>query len=133
MTSRRCTHCGQPFVPRPQVRNQAYCAAPECQRARKRRWQCDRLRADPDYRANQRDAQRAWQQRHPDYWRQYREQHPLRTTSPAKMDACSVPAGLYRIRPLAPFSLASGGVWVVALTPVRHSCPRKMDACKERT
>ena len=133
MTSRRCTHCGQSFVPRPQVRDQAYCAAPECQRARKRRWQCDRLRADPAYRANQRDAQRAWQQRNPDYWRQYREQRPRRATPAVKMDVCGVPAGLYRIRPLVPSTPVGGGVWVVALTPVCHDCPRKMDVCKERT
>jgi hypothetical protein len=27
------------------------------------------MATDPDYQANQRDAQHAWQHRHPDYWR----------------------------------------------------------------
>jgi endogenous inhibitor of DNA gyrase (YacG/DUF329 family) len=69
--TRSCAHCGQPFQPRPQVPNQTYCSSAECQRARKLRWQQDKLRTDPDYRDNQRDTQRAWFDRHPGYWRAY--------------------------------------------------------------
>jgi len=47
---------------RPQVRNQAFCPSPDCQRARKRQWQCDKLKSDPTYRINQRAAQQAWSQ-----------------------------------------------------------------------
>lgn len=74
--TRRCACCGQPFQPRPQVPNQTYCSSAECQRARKLRWQQAKLRADPDYRDNQRDAQRAWFDRHPGYWRAYRAANP---------------------------------------------------------
>lgn len=74
--TRNCAHCGQPFQPRPQVPNQTYCSSAECQRARKLRWQQDKLRTDPDYRDNQRDAQRAWFARHPGYWRAYRAANP---------------------------------------------------------
>jgi hypothetical protein len=31
------------------------------------------MTTDPDYQANQRDAQRHWQHQHPHYWRQYRQ------------------------------------------------------------
>lgn len=70
--TRRCACCDRPFEPRPQVPNQAFCSSPNCQRARKLHWQQDKLRTDPDYRDNQRDAQRAWFDRHPGYWRAYR-------------------------------------------------------------
>ena len=73
MTTRLCAHCGQPFEPRPQVPDQAFCSAPECQRARKRDWQRAKLQSDPDYRINQQAAQRAWSQRNHDYWRNHRD------------------------------------------------------------
>jgi hypothetical protein len=31
---------------------------------------------DPDYRDNQARAQRAWSERHREYWREYRGSHP---------------------------------------------------------
>jgi len=71
-----CEHCGRHFVPNPRVKNQRYCNSSECQRARKTLWQSRKLRADPAYRDNQRDCSGNWRQRHPEYWRQYREQHP---------------------------------------------------------
>lgn len=73
MTTKYCTHCGHPFEPRPQVPDQAFCSAPECQRARKREWQRAKLQSDPDYRINQQAAQRAWSQRNHDYWRNHRD------------------------------------------------------------
>ena len=66
--TRHCTCCGKPFEPRPQVPDQAFCSAPDCQRARKRQWQRAKLQSDPDYRINQRAAQQAWSQRNQDYW-----------------------------------------------------------------
>ncbi|WP_231695392.1 hypothetical protein [Ottowia caeni] len=76
MTTKHCACCGIPFVPRPQVPDQAFCSAPVCQRARKRQWQQSKLQSDPDYRINQRAAQQAWSQRHQDYWRNYRGDRP---------------------------------------------------------
>jgi len=32
-----------------------------------------KMATDPDYRANQRDSQRSWQNQHPQYWHQYRQ------------------------------------------------------------
>ena len=71
-----CCCCGQPFRPRPQNPTQTYCSQPACQRARKRDWQRAKRASDPDYRANDRAAQRAWAQSHPPYWRDWRERHP---------------------------------------------------------
>lgn len=149
MTTKHCACCGKPFQPRPQVPKQAYCASPECQRARKRQWQQGKLKTDADYRANQRGAQRAWQDRNPNYWRSYRETHPeyaernrnrQRQQSAggplggvAKMDASALPSGLYQIRTVRAAEHASGGTWVVEITPVCLDCPCKKDSCKERT
>jgi len=34
------------------------------------------MREDKAYRLNQKDAQKRWAAKHPDYWRNYREQNP---------------------------------------------------------
>jgi len=75
----QCAHCGCHFVPNPRVKNQAYCRQKDCQRARKRKWQREKLSSDPDYRANQRDCQRQWHQRHPGYFQEYRQRHRAST------------------------------------------------------
>jgi hypothetical protein len=72
----RCAACNQPFRGRSQSPRQAYCARVACQRERRRRWLQAKRVADPDYRYNQRNAQRAWSLRHPLYWREYRKEHP---------------------------------------------------------
>ena len=142
---RNCAHCGQAFQPRPQVPNQTYCSSAECQRARKLRWQQDKLRTDPDYRDNQRDAQRAWFDRHPGYWRAYRAANPDAVEGDqngsangvgnglAKMDVSILPSGLYRLRRIpAPFP-EEGDAWLVEITPVNIDCVCKKDVCKEMT
>jgi hypothetical protein len=68
--------CRRAFVPDPRVKNQRYCSDKDCQRARKRKWQKEKLATDPDYKANQRDCQRQWHQSHPGYYKQYRQDHP---------------------------------------------------------
>lgn len=73
---RKCKHCQQSFCPRSQNPDQAYCSETACQRARKRNWQQQKLQSDPDYRDNQRAAQRAWQEKNSDYWKEYRKRHP---------------------------------------------------------
>ena len=91
----------------------------------------------------------AWQDRNPDYWRSYRETHPeyaernrnRQRQQPAggpmgevaKMDMSALPSGLYRIRTVTAAEHASGGTWVVEITPVCLDCPCKKDSCKERT
>lgn len=149
--TRHCTCCGKPFEPRPQVPDQTFCSSPDCQRARKRQWQRAKLQSDPDYRINQRAAQQAWSQRNQDYWRNYRDARPdyeqrnreqqrswdarerdqAREADLAKMDVCDLPTGLYRIMQHPAFPRQNGDSWVVEITPVCVTCPRKMDASRE--
>lgn len=75
---KRCANpcCRRLFLPNPRVKNQRYCNREECQRVRRRLWQREKMRSDPDYRANQQDCQKRWRKQNPDYWRQYRMEHP---------------------------------------------------------
>jgi hypothetical protein len=72
----RCVHCSCLFFPDPRVKNQRYCGKKDCQRARKRLWQKEKLARDPDYKLNQRDSNEQWRNRHPDYWKLYRLSKP---------------------------------------------------------
>ncbi len=67
-----CLHCGQEFTPNPRVQLQTYCSADACQHARRRQWQATKRKNDPDYHDNQARAQKAWSERHPEYWVNYR-------------------------------------------------------------
>ena len=128
-TIRTCASCGQPFVPRSQVPNQTYCSMPACQRARRQRWQHEKMANDPDYRENQKRSQRAWHERHPDYWQQYRNTTAKggETKGAHKRDQDSsyagsvlpnFPAGLYRIEAVLQPSGATMDAWIVRMTPV---------------
>lgn len=140
MESKRCVACGQLFQPRPQVPQQSYCSAPDCQRERRRQWQRGKLRTDPDYQDNQARAQQAWSQRNPDYWREYRESHPeyvernrvqqhdrnAKTMAGpiAKMDVSNhvtpLPSGIYHLRLATDAGIAKMDVWTVEITV--HAC-----------
>jgi hypothetical protein len=73
---KRCAHCNRVFRPDPRVKEQSYCWRKSCQQARKTRWQKHKMKTDPDYQANQKNAWRSWQQRNRNYWRPYREKRP---------------------------------------------------------
>lgn len=75
MENRWCNACGKAFLPRPQSPRQFYCTKAECQRERRRLWQQAKRRSDPDYLSNQTQAQKAWAERNPTYWRNYRDEH----------------------------------------------------------
>jgi hypothetical protein len=142
MERTRCAACGNGFTPQRPVANQRYCSKGECQRERRRRWQRQKLREDPDYRANQSAAQGRWRERHRDYWRRYRQSHPDYTarnraqqrqrnrrkaqvvTGPsasgiAKMDVCEaqtlVVSGTYRLIPVAGPGIAKMDAYVVEM------------------
>jgi len=72
----RCAHCRCLFVPNHRSKNQRYCSKKECQRARKSSWQRQKLATDPDYKANQRECQKVWCSRNPNYWQRWRARHP---------------------------------------------------------
>ena len=39
-------------------------------------WQKNKMATDPDYKANQRECNRAWREKNRHYWRDYRRNHP---------------------------------------------------------
>lgn len=136
MESKPCLACSKPFRPRPQRPDQCFCPERACQRERKRRWLEAKLQSDPDYRANKARAQRSWAQRHPEYWRRYREGHPAyreanrvqqarrdaREDGLAKMDVSMpdplVRSGTYRLQRMHTSGLAKMDVWTVEITVV---------------
>ena len=76
MEKRRCRACRRMFVPKAQAPGQVFCESESCQRERRRRWQKKKRRSDADYRDNERRAQRAWAEGHPQYWQDYRRKNP---------------------------------------------------------
>jgi hypothetical protein len=75
---KRCANpcCRRFFLPNPRVKNQRYCGRKDCRRLRRRLWQREKRRSDPDYRANQLDCQKRWRKQNPEYWQQYRMGNP---------------------------------------------------------
>ena len=52
-----CSCCHRKVPANPRVKNQHNCGCAACQLERKRRWQQAKMTTDPDYQANQRQAQ----------------------------------------------------------------------------
>ena len=75
MDQRQCIYCRVRFIPsrNPQQR---YCSKSACQKKRRCKYQKQKKRQDSDYRENQRASEQRWHKRHPDYWRNYRKDHP---------------------------------------------------------
>ena len=71
-----CVNCGRLADGNPRIQDQEYCREKDCQRVRKRKWQKEKLAADPDYKANQRACQIDWHERNPDFYKEYRRKHP---------------------------------------------------------
>ena len=74
--TKSCPHCGDDFHCRPQNPTQSYCSKSACQRARKTLWEREKRHHDPDYKSNQRNAQKRWQEKKTDYWKQWRKNNP---------------------------------------------------------
>lgn len=69
-----CVYCKRRFE---KYRSyQEYCSDKSCQRARKAKWQREALRKNPEYRAQQKQANIDWQENNPGYWRLYRKKNP---------------------------------------------------------
>ncbi len=71
-----CEHCGLPFECYRNRKDQRYCGKPECQKARKAKWQREKIRNNPQYKAEQKQAQKDWCDKTPGYWKRYRKDHP---------------------------------------------------------
>jgi hypothetical protein len=72
-----CIHCGGVFKRhRP---DQMYCPEKACQKARKATWQRRELKRNPQYNEDQKQANKDWYAKTPEYWKAYRKKHPERT------------------------------------------------------
>jgi hypothetical protein len=74
----RCRHCKK--LRNKRSKEQHYCGSEACQKARKNAWRRSRLKADADYRANQRASTQAWldsQGGSGAYYRNYRKRRRL--------------------------------------------------------
>jgi hypothetical protein len=140
MQVKHCAACGLRFEPRLQTPHQTYCSARSCQSERRRKWQENKIKNDPDYKENQARAQQAWSKRHADYWRNYRNTHVEYTKqnrilqwgrnnrpskgSIAKMDASnSLPMpmpGLYRLNFITDSGIAKMDAWTVELRVISY-------------
>ena len=78
----RCANpnCRRSFVPDPRVKNHRYCGRKECRRLRKRRWQSEKMKTDPDYRKNQQESHQCWMEQNRDYYQRYRARNPQYVT-----------------------------------------------------
>lgn len=142
MDFRPCEACHKPFRPRAQNPDQCFCSEAACQRERRRRWQVAKRSRDPDYQENQKRAQKAWAERHREYWRNYRREHPEYVAQNrakqqererikaaeelAKMDASKaeipLPSGTYRLSLVTDASLAKKDAWMVEITLITAAC-----------
>lgn len=73
---RRCKKCKCLFHVCTKVKKHEYCQKKECQRARKRRWQREKIKNDQQYRIDQKQAQKDWINATPEYWKEYRNNNP---------------------------------------------------------
>ena len=138
MTIIYCASCGKKFKPRPQILNQAYCSAPECQRERRRVWQKKKRQADPQYRQNDADYHKYWASGHPSYSRTYRTDHAEYTERNRKLQGkrnrktkrssianenASTPdialqSGRYWLVPISSDGIAKVDAWIVEITVI---------------
>ena len=79
MAKNRCSICRMFFTPAKRHPHQTVCFNPKCRREKRNRWQKRKMKMDPDYRANQKQANQNWRKNHPEYYQTYRKKHPDRT------------------------------------------------------
>jgi len=76
MKDHRCPYCQQVFRPAPYHPQQRVCRQPACQRQRRHDYHRQKIASDPVYQQVCLDSPRKWRERHPDYWKKYRQDHP---------------------------------------------------------
>jgi hypothetical protein len=121
MVTKFCNNCCNIFIARPQSPGQEFCSDGPCQKERRKRWRQMKMDSDPDYRLNQSRAQRAWLDRNPDYWREYRKNKEIKREPKPIGDRISIEqplSGLYQIRFIPKKGLAKSDVWIVEITPL---------------
>lgn len=130
MDKRWCSSCGETFEPRAQSPRQAFCKKAACQLVRKRLWQRAKRNSDVDYRENQAAAQEFWRQKHPDYWRRYREDHPEYAASNRERQKVrnarrTGSGGGVAKGDVSEDSIPSGGIFQLTLVEPPHRGPRR--------
>ncbi len=85
----QCKHCKCRVPGNPHIKNQQYCNKKPCQRARKTKWQAEKIKTDSEYKAHQDEAKAEWRRKNPGYWKQYRKANP---------DYCKQNVGQQKIR-----------------------------------
>jgi hypothetical protein len=139
-----CVYCKRRFIAvHAKLCNQQYCSRRECQRARKRKWQREKLARDIAYRENQAAAQKEWCSKNKGYWKEYRRKNPdyaernrlkqrernRRRRSGdeiAKMDASGteniITSGSYRLVPLCNDGIAKMDAVIVKIDVISRGC-----------
>ena len=145
---RRCRHCGCFFQVCNKVKKHEFCNKKECQKARKRKWQREKMLNDADYRQDQKNAQEDWKNNNPDYWKNYRRDHeqyteqnreqqrrrnqakraisaPVMESEPiVKMDALTqektILSGKYQLIPMAPDMIAKMDALIVEINTISN-------------
>ena len=70
-----CAHCKDEVLKNPRCKTQEYCGKPDCQRARKNKWQQQKMQNDSSYRLNQQACLKSWRKEHKGYWKEYRQKN----------------------------------------------------------
>lgn len=145
----RCRHCGCLFEVCNKLKKHDYCNKKKCQRARKRKWQKQKIENDETYRKDQKEAQEIWLNNNPDYWKDYRRKNLKYTernrkkqrkrnqiqraesaTKPiskpiAKMDALTLEnkiiSGKYELVPVGPDMIAKMDALIVEINTISQS------------
>jgi hypothetical protein len=146
---RRCQHCGCLFEVCNKVKKHEFCNKKECQKARKRKWQRDKMNNDANYRKDQKIAQEDWRNNNPDYWKNYRRDNqeytdrnreqqqirdrvkkaksaPAEKSGPiAKMDALmperAILSGKYQLVPIMPDMIAKMDALIVEINMISNN------------
>jgi hypothetical protein len=88
MGIRQCRYCERSFQPSKFQPGQSVCGDAACQRRRYSDYHRQKIAADPEYRQICLDSPQKWRSGNPDYWRQYREQHPAAVFGEATSSDC---------------------------------------------
>jgi hypothetical protein len=128
MVERRCHFCERIFQPSKYQPGQSVCSDPGCQRRRRAEYHRQKIAADPEYRQVCRDSPQKWRSRNPDYWRQYREQHPAAVERNRQQQ--HVRDQKRRLRELANNNSAPAQVWILEALPPRK--PPQSESCKQQ-
>lgn len=73
---RYCRYCQQAFQPSRRRPDQAVCSRPECQARRRNDYRRQKRQTDPEYAEVVRDSRRKWREAHPNYQKNYWQNHP---------------------------------------------------------